>query len=421
MKLRHWAKDYLYAARLHAGRIAGNRRVKDGVVAETRNFPEENKRPIVLIPGLLGTWHTMKPVVDALLHKRYPVYVPDIGNNTAPIPHVAAKIADFIKTRHLKNVAIVANSKGGVVGKYLLAFHTLNYETPQNPDDEVQWWWSWKEPLLYPMIKTSIQVYDILKHKVQFLYAKLKLRTREKKTGRKLAISPVDSMTLALFWKKQNIATKKSVFEMFAGALSCTYKTFVVSLNRFARCAMIMLALLLKWNRTNEDHLVKHTDSTDIPVCSVRKARHHKTMAGLASWGKTGKGWFYGLKLHLTANLKRKILAVRFTSGNSNDREVVIKLNRGLFGIFLADAGYISQKLQREFFIEHKRILFVKPRANMKKIATAFQNLLYGTRMMIELDFRSLKMFYGLITSLPRSVNGYCANYIHSLLAYCIA
>jgi len=144
-------------------------------------------------------------------------------------------------------------------------------------------------------------------------------------------------------------------------------------------------------------------------------------MAGLASWGKTGKGWFYGLKLHITTNLKRKVLSVRFTSGNMNDREVVIRLNRGLFGIFVCDAGYISEKLQKEFFIEHRRILLVKPRANMKKIATAFQNLLYGTRMMIELDFRNLKMFYGLVTSLPRSVNGYCANYIYSLLAYCIA
>lgn len=271
------------------------------------------------------------------------------------------------------------------------------------------------------MIKISIQVYDTLKHKVQFLYTKLKLYTREKNTGRTLAISPVDSLSLALFKQKQNIATKKSVFEIFKGALSCTYKTFVVSLNRFARYAMIMLALILRWHRTDEDHPVKHVDSTDIPVCSVRKAKYHKTMTGLASWGKTGKGWFYGLKLHLTTNLKRKILSVRFTSGNANDREVVIRLNRGLFGVFVADAGYISEKLQREFFIEHKRVFMAKPRANMRKIATQFQGFLYGTRMMIELDFRNLKMFYGLVTSLPRSVNGYCANYIHSLLAYCIA
>ena len=54
----------------------------------------------------------------------------------------------------------------------------------------------------------------------------------------------------------------------------------------------------------------------------------------------------------------------------------------------------------------------------MKKLATKFQTWLYGTRMQIELHPRSLKMFYGLVTSMPRSVDGYFANYIYSLLAY---
>ena len=90
-------------------------------------------------------------------------------------------------------------------------------------------------------------------------------------------------------------------------------------------------------------------------------------------------------------------------------------------GVFVADAGYISKDLERDFFIENKRILFAKPRANMKKLATEFQTRLYNTRMQIEINFRNLKMFYGLETSLPRSVDGYLANYIYSLLAYVLA
>ena len=65
-----------------------------------------------------------------------------------------------------------------------------------------------------------------------------------------------------------------------------------------------------------------------------------------------------------------------------------------------------------------KRILFAKPKKNMRKIVTAFQKFLYDTRQRIELDFRNLKMFFGLVTSLPRSVTGYFANYIYSILAY---
>lgn len=57
----------------------------------------------------------------------------------------------------------------------------------------------------------------------------------------------------------------------------------------------------------------------------------------------------------------------------------------------------------------------------MKKIAMNWQILLLKTRMKVEVNFRILKSFYGLITSLPRSVNGYFANYIYSLLAYQLA
>lgn len=140
----------------------------------------------------------------------------------------------------------------------------------------------------------------------------------------------------------------------------------------------------------------------------------------LARWGKTGKGYFFGLKLHLTADLNRNVLAVQFTSGNVDDRTVFEKLNHDLTGIFVADAGYVSKNLEQRFSNSEKIILAV-PKVNMKKIATDWQIACLNTRMVIELSFRNLKMFYGLITSLPRSVNGYLANYIYSLLAYQIS
>jgi hypothetical protein len=276
-----------------------------------------------------------------------------------------------------------------------------------------------KNPMMtfYPIMNTSIQLYETIKQKVKFLYLKLNLHKREKTKGRKLALPIPDIISLSIFKQKNQIATKQSLFDIFEEKLGCSYKTLVVNMNRFARLAAVMLALFLFANR-KDDHPIKHTDSTDVPVCTIRKAKRHKTMAFFANWGKTGKGWFYGLKLHFTANLKRRLLAIAFTSGNVDDRAVAVKLNRGLFGVFAADAGYVSEKLAREFFIEHKRILFAKPRANMKKLATKFQTWVYGTRMQVEIHPRNLKMFYGLITSMPRSVNGYFANYIYSLLAY---
>ena len=97
---------------------------------------------------------------------------------------------------------------------------------------------------------------------------------------------------------------------------------------RFAQLALIILEALLKINQ-KQASVVKHTDSTDIPVC----------------------------------------------------------LNKNLEGIFIA----------------------------------GWQFHLYDTRMLIELNFRNLKMFHNLITSLPRSMNGYLAHYTYSLLSYLIS
>ncbi len=191
-------------------------------------------------------------------------------------------------------------------------------------------------------------------------------------------------------------------------------------MNRLMLYALLILKSILRWNQQGA-HLVKHTDSTDIPVCLAKNGRRHRTMRDLATWAHGPKGWYFGLKMSITTDLKRSLLAIRFGSGNSNDRETFKKMNKNLMGIFVADAGYISKDLEREFFIENKRILFAKPRANMKKLATAFQTRLYDTRMLIELNFRNLKMFYGLETSLPRSIDGYLGNYIYSLLAYVLA
>lgn len=267
-------------------------------------------------------------------------------------------------------------------------------------------------------MKTAIQVYDNIKQVVKFFYKQLKLDKFEKIKGRKLAIKIIDTISLALFKQSNNIATKKSIYRIFKP--KCSYKTLVVSMNRFAHLALLMLVTILKVNRKNQ-HIVKHIDSTDIPVCLFKNANAHKTMKGIANFGRNSKGTFFGLKMHIITDLKRQLLSIKFTAGNVNDQKVVIKLSKGLTGLFVADAGYVSNKLSREFYQEGKRILFVKPRVTMKRIMTKFQTFLCSTRMLIELNFRNLKMFYGLVTSLPRSVDGYLANYIYSLLAYQIA
>jgi len=237
-----------------------------------------------------------------------------------------------------------------------------------------------------------------------------------KKTGRKLSFTISHFLTLALFWHLQGIVTKKSVYDLLSLKSFCSYKTFVVNINRFATVALQIIGLLVKHNRQFA-HIIKFTDATSLPVCLLKNVDHHKTMKSIASMSKSSTGWYYGLKLHLTADFKGKILALKITSADGNDRQVAKEMNQDLWGLIILDSGYVSTELQNEMNVEGKRVWLVKPYKTMKKLATMLENLFYDTRMMIETNFRSLKLFFGLVSSMPRSVTGYLANYVYAILA----
>lgn len=235
--------------------------------------------------------------------------------------------------------------------------------------------------------------------------------------GRPRKISPIDAMTLSLYQHQSTRATKKSVYDDFKEVLKCSYKTLVVSMNASALLCLRLIHIIIRFNRKFQ-HLIKYTDSTDIPVCLKKNADEHKTMAGLASLGHSSKGWFYGLRMTLTRDYEGRMLGVKFTTATANDRDTFRAVNKDIFGIIVADAGYVSKKLEDDMNIEHKRWILIRPYKTMKKLMTKWQEELYKGRFQIEFDFRSLKMFHGLVTSLPRSINGYLANYIHALTSF---
>lgn len=271
-------------------------------------------------------------------------------------------------------------------------------------------------------MKLSTQLYHTLKQKVINACTRISRNLlpdgHTPSRGRPLALALTDVLTLGVFQHQNGIETKKDLFTLFE--LPCSYKTLVVSLNRFALFILLLIVRLCNENRKSA-HIIKYTDSTDLPVCLVKNAKRHRIMQGLAAWGKTGKGWFFGLKLHLTVDASGRILSLALTSGNKDDRSQFMRLNKLLTGIFVADAGYLSEKLAREFYKEGIRMLITKPRRSQKKFATDAQNALYDSRAFIESIFRNLKLFDGLVSSLPRSVNGCLANYFYAIAARMLA
>ncbi len=115
-----------------------------------------------------------------------------------------------------------------------------------------------------PNMKILIPLYQKIKQKVMFLSDNLSLHTQGNTKGRKLAISTIDAISMAVFKQSQHIKTKRAIHRIFEPA--CSYKTLVISLNRVATLALKLLSILLLINRKGS-HPLKHTDATDIPVC----------------------------------------------------------------------------------------------------------------------------------------------------------
>ena len=264
-------------------------------------------------------------------------------------------------------------------------------------------------------MNTFLTIYHNLETIVTQIFSSLKLKVRDHPKGRKPILTNIEAVTCVILKQRQNIATKKSLYEIMEPPLS--YNRFVAALNRTTiYLGRIITAVLQLLNQ--HSHPLKFTDATDIPVCLNKNGKSHRTMSGLAAWSKTGKGWFYGLKLHLSSDVKGKVLALKLTPGNSDDRAIFRQMNEKLRGLFVADAGYVSETLTRDFYLEGERGLLTAVRANMGKLATDLGIALVRLRMRIEIHFRVLKLRYGLVTSFPRSIDGYLTHYLAAIAAH---
>ena len=81
----------------------------------------DGKIPIIILPGLGARWGFYKKLGDHISLLGHPVYiVPKLGNNRDNIPASAKKVREIIEENNLKNIILVAHSKGGLISKYLL-------------------------------------------------------------------------------------------------------------------------------------------------------------------------------------------------------------------------------------------------------------------------------------------------------------
>ena len=75
-------------------------------------------RPVVIVPGVYERWHFLRPIADRLAEAGHPVHVlAELGINARPIPRTAQSVLEALRRLDLRGVALVAHSKGGLIGK----------------------------------------------------------------------------------------------------------------------------------------------------------------------------------------------------------------------------------------------------------------------------------------------------------------
>ncbi|HVF69344.1 MAG TPA: alpha/beta fold hydrolase [Xanthomonadales bacterium] len=140
--IKGWVTDYYHMIR---GGVAMT--IHTSPPSHYLGYVVPEKAPIIIIPGILLRWGFMKHLGDKISHVGHPVYiVPQLKYNLHSIPtsakivravtvHAIPKlgqiipdvaggaktIRDVIEKHNLQNAVIVAHSKGGLIGKYLLA------------------------------------------------------------------------------------------------------------------------------------------------------------------------------------------------------------------------------------------------------------------------------------------------------------
>ncbi|UJP39255.1 esterase/lipase family protein [Cellulomonas palmilytica] len=80
--------------------------------------PPVRGRPVVLVPGVYEAWHFLRPLARRLHARGLAVHaVPGLGRNHRPVGQSAEILRAAIAALGLRDVVLLAHSKGGLIGK----------------------------------------------------------------------------------------------------------------------------------------------------------------------------------------------------------------------------------------------------------------------------------------------------------------
>lgn len=110
-----WLADYAYAGLWQARALLSRQ--------DPRAFASGQGRPVLILPGVYENWRFMLPLIRDLHARGHPVHiVASLGHNRVPVPEAARRVDAYLASLDLRDVVLVAHSKGGLVGKQVMTF-----------------------------------------------------------------------------------------------------------------------------------------------------------------------------------------------------------------------------------------------------------------------------------------------------------
>jgi len=192
------------------------------------------------------------------------------------------------------------------------------------------------------------------------------------------------------------------------------YSSFVDHCHRIMPKIYFFLERLL-FDQTS----LRFVDSTMLPVCKYHRANRHHTAKNIAQFGKNHQGWHYGFKLHTSIDRYGRFCSLILTPVNIHDSQVLTKILNKNTKIAVGDQGYNTTVMRRIIYRKYKTIIITPPHPKQnKKIMTTWQQGLLFLKSKIEAGFDYLKEHMHLVSSFPRSINGYILHYMRILLSY---
>lgn len=192
-----------------------------------------------------------------------------------------------------------------------------------------------------------------------------------------------------------------------------TYERFVALMPRVLYLLVILLCCILR-----RDSKVAYVDSTSLNVCHPKRITRNKVFKGLATIGKTTKGWFFGFKLHIIIDDKGNLMSAKLTKGNVDDRSVVPQMTADMLGFLFADKGYISRELFLRLLARGLKLI-TGIKHNMQNILMTFEEkVLLRKRSLVETVFDYLKNKLMLEHSRHRSFVNMLVHIVSTLIVY---